>query len=71
MDESGLPRMRILVVGSAGNLGARIVRAFRADPSIELLVAAIFFVAVTTSCLPTIRTGRGHRPCPGCPSIAA
>ena len=31
--------MRIVVVGGAGNFGARIVRALRADPSIELLVA--------------------------------
>jgi Saccharopine dehydrogenase NADP binding domain len=31
--------MRIVVLGGAGNFGARIVRALRADPSIELLVA--------------------------------
>ena len=29
MDESGLPRLRIVVVGGARNFGARIVRALR------------------------------------------
>jgi saccharopine dehydrogenase-like NADP-dependent oxidoreductase len=38
--------MRIVVVGGAGNFGARIVRALRADPSIELLVAGRRIVAV-------------------------
>jgi hypothetical protein len=46
MDESGLPRMRTVVVGGAGNFGARIVRALRADPSIELLVAGRRIVSV-------------------------
>jgi hypothetical protein len=32
-------RMRIVVVGGAGNFGARIVRALRGDPNVELLVA--------------------------------
>jgi len=31
--------MRIVVVGDAGNFGARIVRALRGDPNVELLVA--------------------------------
>lgn len=31
--------MRIVVLGGAGNFGARIVRALRADPNIELVVA--------------------------------
>src|SRR5882672_12309979 len=31
--------MRIVVVGGAGNFGARIVRALRGNPDIELLVA--------------------------------
>ena len=31
--------MRIVVVGGAGNFGARIVRALRGDPNVELLVA--------------------------------
>ena len=47
MDESGLPRMRVVVVGGAGNFGARIVRALRGDPNIELLVAARRIVSVT------------------------
>src|SRR5580658_9316088 len=38
--------MRIVVVGGAGNFGARIVRALRADPSIELLVAGRRIVSV-------------------------
>jgi hypothetical protein len=38
--------MRIVVVGGAGNFGARIVRALRADPSIELLVAGRRMVSV-------------------------
>jgi hypothetical protein len=38
--------MRIIVVGGAGNFGARIVRALRADPSIELLVAGRRMVSV-------------------------
>src|SRR5579864_425722 len=46
MDESELPRMRTVVVGGAGNFGARIVRALRADPSIELLVAGRRIVSV-------------------------
>jgi len=46
MDESGLPRMRIVVVGGAGNFGARIVRALRADPSMELLVAGRRIVSI-------------------------
>jgi hypothetical protein len=39
MDESELPKMRIVVIGGTGNFGARIVRALRGDPNIELLVA--------------------------------
>jgi saccharopine dehydrogenase-like NADP-dependent oxidoreductase len=31
--------MRVVVVGGAGNFGARIVRALRGDPTIELVVA--------------------------------
>ena len=46
MDESGLPRMRVIVVGGAGNFGARIVRALRGDPNIELLVAGRRIVSV-------------------------
>jgi saccharopine dehydrogenase-like NADP-dependent oxidoreductase len=46
MDESGLHRMRIVVVGGAGNFGARIVRALRGDPNIELLVAGRLIVSV-------------------------
>ncbi len=38
--------MRIVVVGGAGNFGARIVRALRAHPSIELLVAGCRIVSV-------------------------
>jgi saccharopine dehydrogenase-like NADP-dependent oxidoreductase len=38
--------MRIIVVGGAGNFGARIVRALRADPRIELLVAGRRVVSV-------------------------
>ena len=38
--------MRIVVVGGAGNFGARIVRALRADPNIELLVAGRRIVSV-------------------------
>lgn len=38
--------MRIVVMGGAGNFGARIVRALRADPSIELLVAGRRLVSV-------------------------
>lgn len=34
------------MVGGAGNFGARIVRALRADPSIELLVAGRRIVSV-------------------------
>lgn len=34
--------MRVVVVGGAGNFGARIVRALRGDPNIELIVAAGF-----------------------------
>src|ERR1700761_7540926 len=32
-------RMRVVVLGGAGNFGARIVRALRGDPAIDLLVA--------------------------------
>src|SRR5271168_450885 len=46
MDESGLPRMRVVVVGGAGNFGARIVRALRGDLNIELLVAGRRIVSV-------------------------
>src|SRR6185437_3185261 len=46
MDESGLPRMRIVVVGGAGNFGARIVRALRGDPNIDLLVAGRRIISV-------------------------
>jgi hypothetical protein len=38
--------MRIVVLGGAGNFGARIVRALRADPNIELLVAGRRMVSV-------------------------
>ena len=38
--------MRIVVVGGAGNFGARIVRALRGDPNIELLVAGRRIVSV-------------------------
>lgn len=38
--------MRIVVVGGAGNFGARVVRALRADPSIELLVVGRRIVPV-------------------------
>ena len=31
--------MRVVVLGGAGNFGARIVRALRGDPAIDLLVA--------------------------------
>ena len=31
--------MRVIVLGGAGNFGARIVRALRGDPTIDLLVA--------------------------------
>jgi nucleoside-diphosphate-sugar epimerase len=31
--------MRVIVLGGAGNFGARIVRALRGDPAIDLLVA--------------------------------
>ena len=46
MDESVLHRMRIVVVGGAGNFGARIVRALRGDPNIEPLVAGRRIVSV-------------------------
>ena len=46
MDESVLHRMRIVVMGGAGNFGARIVRALRGDPNIELLVAGRRIVSV-------------------------
>jgi NAD(P)-dependent dehydrogenase (short-subunit alcohol dehydrogenase family) len=46
MDESGQTRMRIVVVGGGGNFGARIVRALRGDPNIELLVAGRRIVSV-------------------------
>jgi hypothetical protein len=71
MDEAGYRGCAFSWSVVRGILARCIVRAFRADPSIELLVAELFFVAVTTSCLLTIRTGRGHRPCAGCPSMAA
>ncbi len=38
--------MRIVVVGGAGNFGARIVRALRTDPNIELLVAGRRIISV-------------------------
>jgi nucleoside-diphosphate-sugar epimerase len=38
--------MRVVVVGGAGNFGARIVRALRGDPNIELMVAGRRFVSV-------------------------
>lgn len=31
--------MRVIVLGGTGNFGARIVRALRDDPAIDLLVA--------------------------------
>ncbi len=39
-------RMRVVVVGGAGNFGARIVRALRGDPNIELMVAGRRAVSV-------------------------
>jgi saccharopine dehydrogenase-like NADP-dependent oxidoreductase len=38
--------MRVAVVGGAGNFGARIVRALRGDPNIELMVAGRRIVSV-------------------------
>jgi uncharacterized protein YbjT (DUF2867 family) len=38
--------MRIVVLGGAGNFGARLVRALRTDPNIELLVAGRRIVSV-------------------------
>jgi len=38
--------MRIVVVGGAGNFGARIVRALRADPNIELLIVGRRIISV-------------------------
>ena len=38
--------MRIVVVGGTGNFGARIVRALRTDPNIELLVAGRRIISV-------------------------
>jgi hypothetical protein len=46
MNERGRPRMRIVVVGGAGNFGARILRALRDDPNIELLVAGRRIISV-------------------------
>ena len=57
MDEGGLPRMRIVVVGGAGNFGARIVRALRGDPNIELMVAGRRIVSVGYA-----RSGGQRRP---------
>jgi hypothetical protein len=37
--ESEKFRMRVIVLGGAGNFGARIIRALRGDPTIDLLVA--------------------------------
>lgn len=39
-------RMRVVVIGGAGNFGARIVRALRGDPNIELMVAGRRIVSV-------------------------
>jgi hypothetical protein len=39
-------RMRVVVVGGAGNFGTRIVRALRGDPNIELMVAGRRAVSV-------------------------
>jgi hypothetical protein len=39
-------RMRVIVLGGAGNFGARIVRALRGDPRVELLVAGRRLVSV-------------------------
>jgi len=39
-------RMRVVVVGGAGNFGGRIVRALRGDPNIELVVAGRRSVSV-------------------------
>jgi hypothetical protein len=44
--DSELPRMRIVVIGGAGNFGARIVRALRGDPTIELLIGGRRTVSV-------------------------
>ena len=38
--------MRVVVLGGAGNFGARIVRALRGDPAIDLLVAGRRLIAV-------------------------
>jgi len=38
--------MRVIVLGGAGNFGARIVRALRGDPTIDLLVAGRRLIAV-------------------------
>lgn len=39
--------MRVIVLGGAGNFGARIVRALRGDPTIDLLVAGRRLIAVS------------------------
>jgi len=38
--------MRVIVLGGAGNFGARIARALREDPTIDLLVAGRRLVSV-------------------------
>ena len=38
--------MRVIVLGGAGNFGARIVRALRGDPAIDLMVAGRRIVSV-------------------------
>ena len=38
--------MHVIVLGGAGNFGARIVRALRGDPTIDLLVAGRRLVSV-------------------------
>ena len=49
--------MRVVVVGGAGNFGARIVRALRGDPNIELMVAGRRIVSVGYA-----RSGGQRRP---------
>jgi len=38
--------VRVIVLGGAGNFGARIARALRGDPTIDLLVAGRRLVSV-------------------------
>lgn len=38
--------MRVIVLGGAGNFGARIARALRGDPTIDLVIAGRRLVSV-------------------------